>query len=53
VAVSIIRLWPDDPPTRIDGVPEEVEYPVRHGVAAGTTFLRGQNPKPDASTARS
>jgi acetyl esterase/lipase len=39
-ATEIIKLWPDGPPTRIDGVPDEVEYPVRAGVAAGTTFLR-------------
>jgi acetyl esterase/lipase len=37
---EIIRLWPDGPPTRIEGVPEEVEYPVRAGIAAGGTFLR-------------
>ncbi len=37
---EIIRLWPDGPPTRIDGVPDEVEYPVRAGIAAGGTFLR-------------
>src|SRR5689334_20627264 len=39
-AAEVIRLWPDRPPTRIDGVPDEVEYPVRAGVAAGTTCLR-------------
>jgi acetyl esterase/lipase len=39
-AAAVIRLWPDGPPTRIDGVPDEVEYPVRAGVAEGTTFLR-------------
>ena len=39
-ATEIIRLWPDGAPTRIDGVPDEVEYPVRAGVAIGTTFLR-------------
>ncbi len=39
-ATEIIKLWPDGPPTRIDGVPDEVEYPVRAGVATGTTFLR-------------
>jgi hypothetical protein len=39
-AVEIIRLWPDGPPTSIEGVPEEVEFPVQVGVAAGTTFLR-------------
>jgi acetyl esterase/lipase len=39
-SAEVIRLWPDGPPTRIDGVPDEVEYPVRAGIAAGTTFLR-------------
>jgi acetyl esterase/lipase len=39
-AVEVIRLWPDGPPTPIEGVPAEVEYPVRTGLAAGTTCLR-------------
>src|SRR5882757_2145194 len=39
-AAEIITLWPDGPPTRIDGVPDEVAYSLRHGVAAGTTMLR-------------
>jgi acetyl esterase/lipase len=39
-AAEIIRLWPDGPPTRIEGVPDEVEYAVQAGVAKGTTFLR-------------
>jgi acetyl esterase/lipase len=39
-AVETMNLWPDGPPTVIEGVPEEVEYPVQAGVAAGTTFLR-------------
>jgi acetyl esterase/lipase len=39
-AVEIIRLWPDGPPTHIEGVPTEVEFPVTVGVAAGGTFLR-------------
>ena len=39
-ATEVLRLWPDGPPTRIEGVPDEVEYPVRAGIAAGTTFLR-------------
>ena len=39
-AVEVIRLWPDGPPTRIENVPDEVEYAVRNGVAAGTTFVR-------------
>lgn len=37
---EIIRLWPDGPPSTIDGVPPEVAYPVKAGVAKGTTFLR-------------
>lgn len=40
LAVETIRLWPEGPPTSIDGVPDEVEYPVRSGLAAGTTFIR-------------
>jgi len=39
-AAEVIRLWPDGPPTRIEGVPEEAEYLVQTGVAGGTTFLR-------------
>jgi acetyl esterase/lipase len=39
-AVETIRLWPDGPPSAIDGVPDEVAYPVTAGVAKGTTFLR-------------
>jgi acetyl esterase/lipase len=39
-AAEVIRLWPDDPPSRIDGVGEEVAYPVPAGLAVGTTFLR-------------
>ncbi len=39
-AVEIIRLWPDGPPTRIEGVPVETEITVPTGIAAGTTFLR-------------
>ena len=39
-AARTIRLWPDGPPTRIDGVPDETEYVVRAGVAAGSTLLR-------------
>lgn len=35
-----IRLWPDGPPTRIDNVPDEVEYLAPTGLAAGTTFVR-------------
>ncbi|HTN81549.1 MAG TPA: alpha/beta hydrolase [Acidimicrobiales bacterium] len=39
-ATETIRLWPDGPPTRIEGVPDEVEYLAPAGLAAGTTFLR-------------
>ncbi len=38
--LEIIKLWPDGPPTHIDGVPPEVEFPVTVGVAAGTSFIR-------------
>jgi acetyl esterase/lipase len=40
VAAEVITLWPDGPPTRIEGVPDEQEYLVKAGVAAGTHFLR-------------
>jgi acetyl esterase/lipase len=39
-AIETIGLWPDGPPTRIEGVPPEEEFPVPEGIAAGTTFLR-------------
>jgi acetyl esterase/lipase len=39
-ATEILRLWPDGPPTTIEGVPDEVEYPAPAGLAEGTTFLR-------------
>ena len=39
-AVEVIHLWPDGPPTRIEGVGDEVAYPVSAGPAAGTYFLR-------------
>jgi acetyl esterase/lipase len=39
-AVEIIRLWPDGPPTQIDAVPPEMEFPVPYGIAENTTFLR-------------
>ena len=35
---EVIRLWPDGPPTTIDGVPPEVEYVVKRGVEKGLTF---------------
>lgn len=39
---AVIRLWPEGtpPPTVIEGVPPEAEYPVRAGLASGTNFLR-------------
>jgi acetyl esterase/lipase len=39
-ALETIRLWPEGPPSTIEGVPDEVEYPVTRGVAVGGTFLR-------------
>jgi acetyl esterase/lipase len=39
-AGEVIRLWPDGPPFRIEGVGAEVEYPAPGGPAVGTTFLR-------------
>jgi acetyl esterase/lipase len=39
-ATETIALWPDGPPTLIEGVPDEVAYEVQTGVAKGTTFLR-------------
>lgn len=39
-ATEILRLWPDGPPTVIDGVPPEAEHLVPAGLAEGTTFLR-------------
>jgi acetyl esterase/lipase len=37
---EVIRLWPDGPPTIIEGVPDEVAYTVKTGVAEGLTFFR-------------
>lgn len=54
---EVIRLWPDGPPTTIDGVPPEVAFPAPRGVARGTTFLRNiSDPtitvrRPDPATA--
>ena len=39
-AAEVIRLWPDGPPSPIEGVGPEVEYEVTAGVAKGTRFLR-------------
>ena len=40
MAEEVIRLWPDGPPTTIEGVGDEVGYVVPAGIAKGTTFLR-------------
>ncbi|MBV9951239.1 MAG: alpha/beta hydrolase fold domain-containing protein [Acidimicrobiia bacterium] len=37
---DVIRLWPDGPPTVIEGVPDEAAYTVKAGLAEGLTFLR-------------
>ncbi|HET9732636.1 MAG TPA: alpha/beta hydrolase [Acidimicrobiales bacterium] len=39
-AAATIRLWPDGPPSPIDNVPDEIQYTVDTGVAAGTILLR-------------
>ena len=40
-ASEVIRLWDGaSPPTTIEGMPDEIEYPVTAGVAKGTTFIR-------------
>jgi acetyl esterase/lipase len=39
-ASEVVRLWPAGPPTRIEGVGDEMSYLVKTGVAAGTHFLR-------------
>ena len=39
-ATEVIALWPDGPPTHIEGVPPEVEFAITAGIAAGTNFLR-------------
>jgi acetyl esterase/lipase len=39
-AAEVIRLWPDGPPTTIEGLSDEVAYLARSGLAIGTTFLR-------------
>ena len=39
-AAEILRLWPDGPPTEIEGMPPESAYLVKAGVAQGTSFLR-------------
>ena len=37
---EVIRLWPDGPPSVIQGVGPEAAYKASAGVAAGTTMLR-------------
>lgn len=37
---EVIRLWPDGPPSVIEGVGPEAAYKAAAGVAAGTTMLR-------------
>src|SRR5215472_934993 len=37
---EVIRLWPDGPPTKIEGVGPEAEYRAPVGVAANATMLR-------------
>jgi acetyl esterase/lipase len=39
-AAEVIDLWPEGPPTRIEGVGDEVAYRAPSGLAIGTTFLR-------------
>jgi acetyl esterase/lipase len=39
-AQDAIRLWPDGPPTRLEGVGPEVEYRAPVGVAAQAAMLR-------------
>ena len=40
VQSDVIRLWPEGPPTTLDGVGPEVEFRPRDGLAADTTMLR-------------
>ena len=37
---EVIRLWPEGPPTSIDGVGPEIEFRPPDGLAAGTKMLR-------------
>src|SRR5262245_30526519 len=37
---EVIRLWPDGPPTKLEGVGPEVEYRATVGVAADAVMLR-------------
>jgi len=40
LAQDVIRLWPDGPPTTLEGVGPEVEFRAQDGVAGQTTMLR-------------
>jgi dienelactone hydrolase len=37
---EVVRLWPDGPPSKLDGVGPETEFRGPPGVAAGTVMLR-------------
>lgn len=37
---EVITLWPEGPPSTIEGVPDESSFVAPSGVAAGTTMLR-------------
>lgn len=37
---EIIKLWPDGPPTKLEGVGPEIEYRAGEGVAGGLAMLR-------------
>ena len=37
---DVIRLWPDGPPTTLEGVGPEVEFNAQEGVADGSAMLR-------------
>ena len=37
---DVIRLWPDGPPSKIEGVGPETEFRGFDGVSAGTLMLR-------------
>jgi acetyl esterase/lipase len=39
-AAEVIALWPEGPPTVIDGVPAEDDWIVNFGVAKGQRFIR-------------
>jgi acetyl esterase/lipase len=39
-STEVIRLWPDGPPSKVEGVPPETEFKGIDGVSKGTTMLR-------------